>query len=99
MEFFPSPPETSSEFWLNFNKDHENVRCMMASIHEAKADGSSANVTEKMQMLKDASTVMQKYATAAASLLPPYDIKRSQEVRCFVSCLALHKFIDIHSSI
>lgn len=79
MEFISEEhaPETTDEFWSAFNRSAATNRELIASLKE---QGSGPSVAKVIETIKENMVVMQKYATSAASILPPYDIRRSQEI-------------------
>jgi hypothetical protein len=73
MEFATNLPETVTDFWAVFN---EHVTAVQASL-EASEDISM----EQIATVKSKITELQVYATNSTTILPKYDVRRSQEVR------------------
>ena len=79
MEFISGDhaAETADEFWSAFNRSAATNRELIASLREQR---NGPTVAKSIETMKENTTGMQQYATSAASILPPYDIRRSQEI-------------------
>ena len=64
-------PEDANAFWLSFNTE----------LGKAKARLESSDLAAvELDALRTRSSELQKYATDSTSILPPYDIRRTQEL-------------------
>lgn len=64
-------PEDSGAFWSTFNAETAKTRATLESPSIAASDCDS---------IRNHLVVMQTYATQSTSILPPYDIRRTQEI-------------------
>lgn len=68
MEF-----DTTTEYWANFNE--------LVSTIQVSLDNQLDISAEYLSSIKVAISSLQTYATSHTSILPKYDVRRSQEVR------------------
>ena len=86
MQFIASSVDvdTPDRFWEVFNVQLQSLRSLLGTLSAA-----TENLSGMFVDIKENCTQLQNLATSSTSILPQYDIRRSQEVKQHANAIAL----------
>ncbi len=67
------------EFWGHFNNEIVDIKKLIEELAVSGAGTGVAIAEEKIAEIKNKISLLQKYSTESTRMMPPYDIRRSQE--------------------
>jgi len=67
------------EFWVEFNNEIINIKKLIQELVGNDTGTEIIASEEKITEIKNKISLLQKYSTESTRIMPPYDIRRSQE--------------------